>query len=393
MKRIVALLLGVVMLSALLFSVVVASGCGGETETPAQIIDKAIAKSGDTKSLHADYKMNIDVKGDASALGSEFEGLLPLSLGISGGADIDNNGDQPKAKGTIKFDGLDKIFQSLAASEGTLDPETMVGVNMIGSLLADMEFVLLDEKVYIKMGGSWYETDASSASDVADLGGAAASAGDVDSDCMQNALKDTSKFGANVIFSDIQDAGTEKINGADAKHYKANLNLDSTLTALANALRDCGDAEAAGSLEAGKSELNGMFKTKTIELWIDNDNNIVQVKVDVELDPAALTSAAEGLSGADLSGTSTGSSTDSAPEGLDSISFSMTLTMSNFNQSMNITKPEGNILKLEDLLGGSSGLGGILGGSTGTSGLEGLDGTSTGTSTSSSTRTATTSSY
>ena len=138
-------------------------------------------------------------------------------------------------------------------------------------------------------------------------------------------------------------------------------------------MRRGGDAEAAGGLEAGKSELNSMFKTKAVEMWIDNDNNLVKVMVDVQLDPKAISDAASSLGG------TTGSTGGAAASGLDSIGITMTLTMSNLNQDMNITKPEGNIMNLGDLFGGSSGLDGTGSGSTSTS--------TTGTSTSSGTST------
>ncbi len=209
---------------------------------------------------------------------------------------------------------------------------------------------------------------------------------------MQNATKDTSRFGSAKILSDIQDAGKEKVNNADANHYKANLNLDAALTELASAMRECGDAEAAGSLEATKSQLSQMFKSKAIELWIDGDNNIVKVMINIQLDPKAISDAASALGGTSTSDSTAGA----AAEGLESIGLTVTATMSDFNKDMNITKPEGNIMKLEDLLGGASGLGGgILGGSSGMDGLggTGTTGTSTGSSTSSYSRTATTSSY
>ena len=120
-------------------------------------------KSKDSKTKHLDYDVKLDIKGDASALGPELEGMLPFSLGISGGVDIDNRSDKAKAQGNIKFSGLDKIFQALAGSQGSVDAQTTLGIDMIGSSLSDMQFILLDEKAYIKMGGSWYETDASSA--------------------------------------------------------------------------------------------------------------------------------------------------------------------------------------------------------------------------------------
>lgn len=389
MKKVVALALGAVLMAALLFSMLAAVGCGSK-ESPAELIDKSMQKSKDNKTMHADYDVKLDIKGDASALGPELEGMLPFSLGINGGVDIDDRSDKTKAQGNIKFEGLDKVFQGLASAEGGLDAQTQLGVDMIGSWLSDMEFILLDDKMYIKMGGSWYETDAASAGSATGMGGLTSGTSDLDQNCIQSAVQDPNKFGAGKIMTDIQEVGEEKINGTDTRHLKANLDLDKTLTEMANILRECGDAESAGGLEAGKSELNKMFKSKSIEMWIDKDANLVQVKVDIELDPAAISETAGALSGADTSSAS----------GLESIAISMKLTISDRGKDMNISKPEGNILKLEDLFGGSSGLGSILGGSSSGSLDEfdmGGDGTSTsttgGTSTRSSTSSQNTSSY
>ncbi|MEK6536242.1 MAG: hypothetical protein AABZ63_02010 [Actinomycetota bacterium] len=388
MKKVVALALGAVLLAALLFSMLAAVGCGGK-ESPAELIDKSMQKSKDSKTKHLDYDVKLDIKGDASALGPELEGMLPFSLGISGGVDIDNRSDKAKAQGNIKFSGLDKIFQALAGSQGSVDAQTTLGIDMIGSSLSDMQFILLDEKAYIKMGGSWYETDASSAGSAAGVSGLSSGAANIDQNCIQSAIQDPNKFGSGKIMTDIQEADEEKINGTDTRHLKANLDIDKTLTEMASILRDCGGAESAGGLEAGKSELSKMVKSKSIEMWIDKDGNLLQVKVDVELDPAAISQTAGALSGADTSSAS----------GLESIAISIKLTISDLNKDMNISKPEGNILKLEDLFGDSSGLGSILGGSS--SSLDefdmGGDGTSTsttgGTSTRSSTSSQNTSSY
>ncbi|MHB8159516.1 MAG: LolA-like protein [Thermoleophilia bacterium] len=383
MKKVVALALGAALLAALLFSMLVVVGCGSQ-ESPSALIDKSMQKSKDTKTKHLDYDVKLDIKGDASALGPELKGMLPFSLGISGGVDIDNRSDKAKAQGNIKFSGLDKIFQALGGSESGLDAQTTLGVSMVGSLLSDMEFKLLDEKMYLKMGGSWYETDASSAGSAAGVGGLTSGVSGMDQGCIQSAIQDPNKFGSGKIMTDIQEVGDEKINGTDTRHLKANLDLDKTLTEMANILRECGDAESAGGLESGKAELSKMFKSKSIEMWIDKDANLLQVKVDVELDPAAISETAGALSGADTSSAS----------GLESIAISLKLTISDLNKEMNISKPDGNILKLEDLFGGS-GLGSsILGGGSGTSTTGGTSTSTTGgTSTRSSTSSQNTSSY
>jgi len=390
MKRSVFLLLGALLTAALLVTVI-ASGCGGDSETPEQKVDKSIQKQKDIKKMHVAYDMNLEVKGDAKQLGSEFEGLLPLTLGVKGEADVDNSGKNPEAKGNIKLDGLDKIFSGLAGASGELDAETTLGLGMISNMFNDMQFVLVDEKLYIMLAGTWYVTDASSAGDMAGLGSdVTEQTGNIDQQCVTNAMSDTSKFGAAQVLTGVTLVGTETENGVEVSHIKASLDLDKAMTSLANVMRDCGGAESAGALEASKSELNKMFKQKEMEMWIDKDSNMVKVKINMELDPAAI---------ADTAGSLSGSSTTSDASGLDSITISMTLNMSNFNQDVDISKPSGNIVPLEDLLGSFGGLGSSLGG---VSGLDDLSGTSTtggsststtGTSTSRYSRTATTSSY
>lgn len=369
MKKSVFLAMGAILIMVMLVAMV-ASGCGGTTaQSPSEKIDSSIQKQKDIKSVHVDYDLQMEIKGDATALGEEFAGLMPFALGVKGGADVDNKGDKVKAKGNITLVGLEEIISGLADSSGEMDAETMLGLGMISSMFADMQFVLLDEKLYINLAGTWYETDASSAGDVTGMSDVTDSADKIDQKCIENAMTDTSKFGANMIMTEITEVGSEKVNEVDTKHYRANLDLDKALTQLSTVMTDCGSAESADALETSKSELNKMLKKKEIDMWIDNDNNLVGLKITVELDPAAIADTADTL-GSDTAG--------AGAEGLESIMISMDLKMSNFNQDMDISKPSGTIMPMEDLLGG-------LGGSD-LFGTDSLGGTSTtgGTSTSSS---------
>lgn len=380
MKKTVFLALGVLLTTALLFSVVM-TGCGEEAKlSPSETIDKAVQKQGEVKKMHVDYDLNMKIEGDASALGSEFEGLLPFELAVKGGADVDASGDKAKAKGTITLEGLSDIFESLAGASGEMDAETTLGLGMISSMFENMEFVLLNETLYIKLAGTWYETDASSASSAAGLGSdMTAGSEDIDQDCMEKAMSDPTKFGS-AIMTEISEVGTEQVNGTETKHIKANLDLDKALTTTADVMRECGGAESAGAIETTKSEVNDMFKKKEIEMWIDKDNNMLQVKVTVELDPAAIADTADTLGG-DTAG--------AGAEGLDSILVTMTLKMSNLGQDIDVSKPSGNIVPLEDLMGSFGGLDSL----GGTSGLDDLGGTSTTGGTSTSRTGTSTSSY
>lgn len=381
MKKQVSLALGVLLITALLFTSLM-SGCGGTSETPTEKIDKSIQKQGEVKKVHVDYDMNVKIEGDDAALGAEFEGLLPFELGIKGAADVDSSSDKAKAKGNITLTGLSDIFESLAGASGDMDAETTLALGMVSSMFENMEFVLLDETLYIQLAGTWYETDAASAGSATGLGSdVAENSTDIDQDCIEKAATDPNKFGATKIMTDVVEVGTEQVNGTETKHYKANLDLDKALTEMSTVMRDCGSDEGAGALETTKSELNKMFEKKEIEMWIDKDNNMVQLKVTVELDPAAIADTADEF-GSD--------SASSGAEGLDSIIVTLNLKMSNINQDFDVTKPSGTILPLEDLLGSMGGLDSL----GGTSGLDDLGGTSTtgGTSTSR-TGTSTSSSY
>lgn len=361
MKKLLAIWAGLLLAAALL----VAAGCG--QASPGETVDKAIQTSQDVKSEHIDFDVSLEVTGDASALGPELEGVLPLVMKVTGGVDADNTDpDNPKAKGTVSFEGMEKILSSLQQAEGTADAQTQLGLDLIGGALSDLEFVTVDKKAYFKVAGTWYELGDASAFDMTGLN---LSGTDTNTQCYQDAMKDPAKFGSDKVFTNLQEVGEEKIDGTDTRHFRADIDLDKTLTALTEIARGCGDAEAAGGLEGGSTQLKSFFRTLQAEMWIDKDNNFRQVKINIEADPQALADLAASMGG------STGATTG----GLDALKLNVTLKFSQFGAQFDITKPEGEIMNLEDLM--SSSLGGSLGlgGTSGLEGLEGLEGLDTST--------------
>ncbi len=353
MKKVLPVfLIGVAVLLA-----VAASGCGGSASSTTAI-DNAIHNSSNVKSEHVDFNVALGVNGDLSTVEPTLKGLLPLNLTIAGGTDIDmKDQSNPKAQGNIKIGGLDKLFSSIGQAEGS-NPQTSMGLGLLSGMLSNIDFVLVDNDLYIKVSGNWYDTgNLSSAAGGLKLPTTGTT---VNSSCYQNAAKDTSKFGAEKIFKNIQDMGNETIDGASTHHYKADINFDSLLTQVANATRDCGNAQAAGGIEAAKSQIGSVFKTASVEMWIGDDNYFHQAKLDLAMDPSVIA----GLAG----GTSTSSAQGAAAlKAIQSITFNVTVKQSKFNGSFNISKPSGNIQKLSDVLGGLTGGGGLLGGSSGTS--------------------------
>jgi hypothetical protein len=373
MKKLLMAWAGLMLVAAL-----VAFGCGNPS--PSETINDAMTKSQDVKSEHVDFDVNLKVSGDASALGAELAGILPLDLNFSGGADIDNNDpESPKAQGNLKLEGINDLLSSLAGASGESDAETQMGLNLIGGMISEIDFVLVDQTAYAKLAGSWYNLgDASEITDVAGMSGINLDTSGGDTKCLEDAMKDPSKFGADQVFSNISEESGEQIDGTDTRHFTADVDIDKTVNSLAAISRDCGNAEAAGGLEGGAGEITGLFRTLSVDMWIDKDNNLRQVKVTVDVDPQAVS---------DLAGSFTGDSGDSFS--LDELLLTATVKFSQFGASFDISKPSGTIMDINDVLGGTS-LGSDLG--IDMSGLEGLEGTG-GTSTTGGSSTSTTSSY
>ncbi len=350
-KALPVLLLGVAVLLA-----AVAFGCGSSS-SPGSAIDNAIKNSGNVKAEHVDFNVALGVNGDLSTAEPSLKGLLPLNLTIDGGADVDmKDANNPKAQGNIKIGGLDKLFSSIGQTQGASSQTTM-GLGLLSGMLSNIDFVLVDNDLYIKVGGNWYDTgNLSSAASNLNLPTTGTT---VNSNCYQNAVKDTSKFGSDKIFKNLQDLGTQSIDGANTHHYKADINFDSVLTQVASTARDCGDAQAAGGIEAAKSQIGSVFKTASVEMWIGDDNYFHQGKLDLAVDPGTIVN---------LIGSTGGSSAQAAAvaKALQSVTFNVTVKQSNINGSFNISKPPGNIQKLSDVLGGLTGSSGLLGSSSGT---------------------------
>ncbi|MFA5801499.1 MAG: hypothetical protein WC911_03385 [Thermoleophilia bacterium] len=349
-KKLFALMLGAVLLAF------VFTGCGKEPAT--ETINKAITKNADTKTVHTDYDVSFEIKGDASAMGPEYAGLLPMTMAVKGGLDTDSTNEPAKMKGDIQITGIDKILQSLSQAGGeSMDQKTKDALNQFSGVLSGMEFVSVDKNAYIKIAGSWYETgDLGSGMDslgslgslggmgTTGLGSMGTDASDVNTKCYEDAMKDPAKMGADNLFKETQEMSEEKIDGVDTRHFKAKIDFDKALTQMGTISKECGDTEASAGLETAKTDVGKMFSKAEVEMWIDKDSNLRQMKMTIEMDPASLSSLASGLS----SGSS--DSTDAAAKALESISFNMSFKFSKFNEEMNIVKPAGEIMKMEDMI-------------------------------------------
>ena len=218
--------------------------------------------------------------------------MTTFKIGINGGMDFDNsNQASPKAKGTVTLTGLSDLISQMSQSSGSSSGIDMSGIaDQISSYLKDMEFVSVDKKVYVKLAGTWDDLgDAASASSdlgglgalggVSGLGGVGGSTGTstnaADTQCIENAMKDPAKFSSDKMFKNLSEAGSEKIDGVDTTHFKADIDMDKTIATLTELGKSCGQPEAAGGLEGSTAQMSKLFKTLNVELWIEDRKSVV----------------------------------------------------------------------------------------------------------------------
>ena len=334
MKKVLLLMVGAALLLSLL-----AMGCGSSGDDPATTIDNAYKKSLDYKTVHEEYEMKIAIDGDASAIDESLAFLLPLDMTITGSADIDNSDkDDPKMQMSVSLEGLGDIIENAAAAGGSEEMEAVMGGGMFDTLFSNMEVRLVDRTLYLMMMGSWYEMDTQEMASQA-----TGAPEDLDTSCAQDAMEE--KLVPSAVLTDIEEIGDEDIDGESTRHFKAKVDIGKATDVMAEVARDCDQADAAGALEGGSSDLTEMFKTLDVEIWVDGDDNMRKLIVNMELDTAAFSGFEDTNMDADQA---------AALETM-SISMTMTTTQSRFDEDVDIKAPEG-ALPFEDLFGNFMGM-------------------------------------
>jgi hypothetical protein len=286
---------------------IAAAGCGGSSDA-SQVIDKAYQKSMDYKTLHTEFNVELGVEGDLSSISPNMDSSAPISLGLEGNADLDvKDHSNPAAQGNINIKGLDEIMQGAFSSGDENDASSALGAGLIGSMLSRIDFVVKDKAAYINIMGSWYQADISSMLPLGSMGSE-----DVDTGCLQDGLENIKP---SQVLSDIQQVGSEDVDGKGTNHYQATVDMDKLVDVGAQISRDCGQAEIAGGLEGAKSSLSQTFKKLDVEMWIDGDDNLRKVVLGAELDGSAL----------GIFGTSTSASAEEM-QALESLSVTLTAT-------------------------------------------------------------------
>ena len=339
----------------------------------------ALAQSNDTAqssaagsnevSRHVDYDVNLQVIGDLSAVDPKLAVILPLNLNAKGGADIARGENGPEVNGNLQVTGLDTIIQKIAAENGAGGARAALGAGIVHSALSDLQFVAVDNDMYVKLAGTWYNAgDLSKHNERKSAGEANTNTADTgeaakakDQACAESAFPG----GPETLLKDIRTVGQEDIDGTGTTHYQTTADLDKVITEGATAARNCGKTDEAARLEAARGQLTGAVKQLNLEWWLDGDNQLRQAKAAVAIEPASLApllaNMDSGRQGAE-SGTqdavkeaATRAKVDAALKGIQSITVNATVRFSRFGEDFQTAKPEGDIKPLSDLIGNKSG--------------------------------------
>lgn len=379
-------LLSTIFMAALL---VLVAGLGSYALAQSDDVAQLPAAGSDKISRHVDYDVTLQVNGDLSAVDPKLAGILPLSLNAKGGADLGRGENGPEVNENLQVTGLDTIIQKIAAENGAGDARAALGAGIVQSALSDLQFVAVDNDMYVKLAGTWYNTG-----DMSKLHGRKAD-GDSDNeeantdesgadDANANDTNDTNEAdageakdhacaesafpgGPQALLKDVRTVGQEDIDGTGTTHYQATVDLDKAITEAATAARNCGKTDEAARLEAARGQLTGTVKQLNLEWWLDGDNQLKQAKAAVAIEPASLApllaSMDSGRHGADSGAQDTAKETearakaDAALKGIQSITINATVKFSRFGEDFQITKPEGDIKPLSDLTGATCGQG------------------------------------
>lgn len=341
MKRSLLFALGLVVVLA-----IAVAGCGGEEEggaSAAERIDAAWTKMNETKALHEEFDVQMEIDGDLSGLGEEMADLLPASMGISGTADVDQT-DEENIKAAISLeldiaDLMDKVVQSTLGT-GEMTDEDAAAMQMFTGMFESMEIIMVDQMLYVELLGGWYEMDLAEVSDSSpvDVG----VTGSEDAQCFQD------KLTPSKMLQGIEEKGKEDVDGEETTHYVASIDTGATVDLIAEMSKECGEEEMSDTdITEAKDILEGMLTKGDIELWIDGDDQIRKMTLDMEMDMGAL---------AETAGSMVDPEQAEILEGM-VVTVTMSLQMSKFGEEVTVEAPE-DAMPIEDLLGSLGGLGG-----------------------------------
>jgi hypothetical protein len=183
------------------------------------------------------------------------------SAGMSMTVEMDAAGQQMTVTGEGAFDFDDQLGEMTMTMEGAGLPEGL-----------EIDMIVQDQYAFMKMppelgmGAGWYRMDMSS---MPAVGANGASQFSQDMSQYLDFLRGASE-------GEIEEVGTEEIDGVTTTHYKADLSFAKMLEQLPESEVD--------ELEAQMEALGGSVKSIPAEVWIDEDGLPRRMKMTMSID-------------------------------------------------------------------------------------------------------------
>ncbi len=292
---------------------------------------------------HIDYNISLQVNGDLSSVSPKLKGVLPLNLSVNGGTDVKKDAGGPAAQGSIRISGLDSLIQKITATHGS--GGTAPGAAALGSLasgaLSDVQFTEVNQELYLKLAGTWYEAGGLGGCHGPGPAGTQAVNHHPDAQRSLPGVKSVFPGGAQALLKNVKQVGQENVDGIDTTHYTATLDLDKAISEEVAALNKSGRTAQANRLEAARGQITGAFRQLDLEWWVDGDHHIRQTKLVVEVVPAALAS---------LAGNKDGKAATLLKD-VTSVKLDAAVKFSRFGQDFQVAAPGGDVKQLGDLFG------------------------------------------
>jgi hypothetical protein len=292
-------------------------GSGSASSNPQTLLKQTFSSSSTIKSGRLDFQLVITPTGSSII-------TTPITLGISGPYTQDEKGQVPQSDLTISFSGLGKH-----ASFGILSTKSAA---------------------FISLEGTNYKLPAADFKQISHSVAQSSSTG---------AVPGFSALGINPEgwLTNPQVVGTEEIDGAQTEHLSATLDVAKVLSDVNTLLsKDASKLGAPASTDhisaATVQKITAAIKNPTIDLWTGKSDSILR-----RLQLAATVP---------VSGT-----TSTELGGLTSASFKLTVDATDVNQPQTITAPTNAQsyqqlkVKLQGILQGLGGLGGLTGTASG----------------------------
>jgi hypothetical protein len=277
---------------------------GGTAEMTAQeIVKKSGTAMSAIKTAALDMSMDIAISGDASKITDEQAKALlssPITVKIVG-----NVGNDPQ-----------KLDMTMDAS--AMGQEFNVGLRMAG------------DAIYLQYNGTWYEIPKDMASSIA----GATPSPDASEQAKLTDLYKQLGIDPNTWAQDYTIVGDEDINGVSTTHISESIDIEKVATDISKL---AGSASGLGSLVGGSGgtttdpedlqkaidAMKQAVKDVKVDWWVGKDDSyLYKMTASAKVDVMALPEE-------DRQGS----------EGLESIDFSMTLGMSDFNKDFTVEVP------------------------------------------------------